>query len=139
MSKVVGCCFLYLINIADIMSEKTDIWSKTPPRQFSVFINDLAETLKLVSAIFYKIFIFHQMIALQKLWKMFFISSKKLFSFSRYSNFCILSLPLQTFQIQKDKWKWNNSCYELACTNFADVIFEITQKLLYITSSNLVR
>ena len=28
------------------------------------------------------------MIALQKLWKMFFISSKKLFSFSRYSNFC---------------------------------------------------
>ena len=34
---------------------------------------------------------FHQifMIALQKLWKMLFISSKKLFSFSRYSNFCI--------------------------------------------------
>ena len=28
------------------------------------------------------------MIALQKLWKMFFILSKKLFSFSRYSNFC---------------------------------------------------
>ena len=38
---------------------------------------------------FIKFFIFHQMIALQKLWKMFFISSKKLFSFSRYSNFCI--------------------------------------------------
>ena len=30
---------------------------------------------------------FHQMITLQKLWKMFFISSKKLFSFSRYLNF----------------------------------------------------
>ena len=30
---------------------------------------------------------FHQMIRLQKLWKVFFISSKKLFSFSRYSNF----------------------------------------------------
>ena len=29
------------------------------------------------------------MIALQKLWKMFFISSKKLFLFSRYLNFCI--------------------------------------------------
>ena len=39
--------------------------------------------LKLVSAIFYQIFIFHQMIALQKLWKMFSISSKKLFSFFR--------------------------------------------------------
>ena len=32
---------------------------------------------------------FNQMIALQKLWKMFFIWSKKLFWFSRYSNFCI--------------------------------------------------
>ena len=44
-------------------------------------------------AIFHQIFIFHQMIALQKLWEMFFISSKKLFSFSRYSNFCILVFP----------------------------------------------
>ena len=31
----------------------------------------------------------HQMIALSKPWKMFFISSKKLFSFSRYSDFYI--------------------------------------------------
>ena len=36
---------------------------------------------------------FHQMIALQKLWKMLFVSSKKLFSFMRYSNFCISVLP----------------------------------------------
>ena len=50
--------------------------------------------LKLVSAIFYHFFIFHQMIALQKLWKMFFSSSKKLFSFSRYSNFRFSSSPL---------------------------------------------
>ena len=49
--------------------------------------------LKLVSAIFYHIFIFHQMVALQKLWKIFFISSKKLVSFSRYSNFCIFVFP----------------------------------------------
>ena len=49
--------------------------------------------LKLVPAILYQIFIFHQMIALQKLWKMFFISSKKLFSFSRYSHFCIFVFP----------------------------------------------
>ena len=48
-------------------------------------------SLKLVSAIFYRIFIFYQIIALQKLWKMFFVSSQKLFSFSRYSNF---RLPL---------------------------------------------
>ena len=49
-------------------------------------------TLELVYTIFYQVFIFHQMIALQKLWKMF-ISSKKLFSFSRYSNFCISVFP----------------------------------------------
>ena len=52
--------------------------------------------LKLMSAIFSEIFIFHQMVALQKLWKMFFISSKKLFSFSSYSNFCIF-LPVSHF------------------------------------------
>ena len=37
---------------------------------------------------FIKILFFHQMIGLQKLWKMFFFSSKKLYLFSRYSNFC---------------------------------------------------
>ena len=54
----------------------------------------LNRNLKLVSAIFYQIFIFQQMIALEKLWKLFSISSKKLFSFSRYSNFCIPVSPL---------------------------------------------
>ena len=61
-------------------------------------VNPLAThkgTLKLVSAIFYQIFIFHQMIALQKLCKMFFfISYKKVFSFLRYSSFCIFVFPL---------------------------------------------
>ena len=49
-----------------------------------------SKLLNLVSAIF--IFFFHQKIALQKLRKMLFISSKKLFSFSRYSNFCVFVL-----------------------------------------------
>ena len=67
---------------------------------------------------FIKCLFFHQMIAHQKLWKMFFTSSKKLFSFSRYSSFVIFSLPFQTFQIQKGKRKWNNLwCYQLACIN----------------------
>ena len=56
-------------------------------------INCKINRLKLVSAIFIKNFIFHQMIVLQKLWKMFLISSEKLFSFSRYSNFCISIFP----------------------------------------------
>ena len=46
------------------------------------FAKNFTKFLKLVPAIFYQIFIFHQMIAFQKLWKMFFISSKKLFLFS---------------------------------------------------------
>ena len=54
---------------------------------------DAVNVLKPVSAIFIKCLFFHQMIALQKLWKMLFISSKKLFLFSRYSNFCISVLP----------------------------------------------
>ena len=60
--------------------------------------------IKLVFAIFYQFFIFYQMIVLQKLWKSFhlnafmkklssFISSKKLFLFLRYSNFCIFVFP----------------------------------------------
>ena len=53
----------------------------------------VVKSLKLVSAIFYQNLIFHQMIALPKLWKMFFILSKKLFSFLRYSNFCIFVFP----------------------------------------------
>ena len=45
-----------------------------------------------ISAIFYLIFISHQMVAFQKLWKII-ISSKKLFSFPRSSNFCISIFP----------------------------------------------
>ena len=47
-------------------------------------------SLKLVSAIFYQISIFPPNDSPSKTVKMFFISSKKLFSFSRYSNFCII-------------------------------------------------
>ena len=46
-----------------------------------------------MSTIFYQIFVFHQMIALLKLWKMFFISTKKLFLFLRYLNFYIFVFP----------------------------------------------
>ena len=50
--------------------------------------------------------------------KCFFISSKKLLSFLRYSDFYDFSLHFQSFQIQKNKWKWNNLwCRELACIN----------------------
>ena len=53
----------------------------------------MMQNLKFVSVIFIKCLFFHQMIAFQKLWKMLFVSYKKLFSFSRYSKFCISVLP----------------------------------------------
>ena len=65
---------LFCKAFRDQMSDLRLIKEKMPPT--------LLITLKFVSTIFYKIFIFSQMIALQKPWKMFFISSKKLFSFS---------------------------------------------------------
>ena len=46
-----------------------------------------------MSAIFHQFFIFNEKKALKELWKILFISSKKLFSFSRYSNFCIFVFP----------------------------------------------
>ena len=55
-------------------------------------VND--KNLELVSAIFIKFLLFHQMIALQKLWKMLFISSKKLFCSCDIHFFVFLSFPL---------------------------------------------
>ena len=50
--------------------------------------------LKLVSAIFIKFLLFHQMIALQKPWKMLFISSKSSFPSWDIQFFVILSFPI---------------------------------------------
>ena len=46
-----------------------------------------------------------QIIVLKKLWKMFFISSKDLFPFSRYSNFCISVLP--SFSVSHGSRRWS--------------------------------
>ena len=48
---------------------------------------------------------FHQVIAFQKLWKMFFISSN---ISQDIQIFVVFSFPFHTFQIQNDKLKWNN-------------------------------
>ena len=68
---------------------------------------------------FTNFYIFYQNQAFQKLRKMVFISSKKLFSLSRLLAFCIFSLPFHYFQIQKVRidlhklanviYTWNNS------------------------------
>ena len=69
---------------------------------------------KLVSTIFYQISVFHQMTALQKLWKTFFISSKKLFLFLRYSNFCI-SVFLSFFPVSHCFGGWFKKNLSLWC------------------------
>ena len=75
----------------------------------------------LIWLVFIKFLFFHQMIALQKLWEMFFISSKKLSRFKRTSGSRIIEI----------------SCIGLhRCVG---VIFGITQKPLYVTPSNLAR
>ena len=58
---------------------------------------------KLCPLFFIKFLFFHQMVGLQKLWKMCFISSKKLFSFLRYSNFCIFLPSFPHFPDSKDQ------------------------------------
>ena len=65
-------------------------------------------SLSFCSVFFIKFLFFHQMIAIQKLWKMFFLFHLKSSFHSRdIQIFVIFFLPYQTFQIQKDKWKWN--------------------------------
>ena len=88
----------YMKNSQCILDLQKSSFAKINPRE-NVSAYSMARAsasfsrnLKLVSAIFMKFLFFHQMIAFQNLWKMFFISSKKLFSFSRYSIFCIFSL-----------------------------------------------
>ena len=87
---------------------------------FMILVNriTLVISLKLMSTIFLiKFLFFHQMIALKKLWKMFFISSKKLFLFLRLSNFCNFFPSFPNFP-NSNNWMWNNLwCHELACIN----------------------
>ena len=72
---------------------------------------------KPVSAIFYQIFVFPSNYSPSKTMKSVFYFIKKSSFHSRdIQTFVIFSLPFHTFQIQKDKWKWNNLwSHELAC------------------------
>ena len=81
--------------------------------------NLLGPFLKLVSTIFYQFFFFfNQMIG--KNCKKCFIYLKRSFRFRDIHIFLIFPLPLHLFQIQKNKWKWNNLCHELACINLKE-------------------
>ena len=79
---------IYLVRVQYFPKNWHFVPSRNTCKIFCVLTKWIASTLKFVSVIFIKFLFFHQIIGLQKLWKMFFISSKKLFSFSRYSHFC---------------------------------------------------
>ena len=73
--------------------------------------------LKLVSAIFYQIFIFSSNDKPSQ-------TMKNVFYFNSYFHsqdiqiFVTFSLPFDTFQTEKGEWKWNNLSYNnLACVN----------------------
>ena len=75
-----GGPFIKVLLAASCLDQITEEWSSTM-------------MLKFVCAIFYQNFISYLMIALKKLAEMFFILSKKLFLFSRNSDFCISIFP----------------------------------------------
>ena len=77
-------------------SNKISKYIKGDTIDFLCHINHL---LKLVSAIFILLFYYG---------KCFLFHKKSSFRSRDIQNFVIFSLPFHTFQIQKDKWKWNN-------------------------------
>ena len=65
--------------------------------------------LKLVSAIFYQIFILSPNNSPSKtVQNVFLFHLKSSFRSLDIQIFVIFPLPFHTFQIQKNKWKWNN-------------------------------
>ena len=72
------------------------------------------------------IFCFYQITALKKLWKMLFISTRKLFSFSRYSIFCISLFPLFSSCLSLLEKMINDKSYNLWHHQFAKQEFKNT-------------
>ena len=89
--KLSFLCCIKDIKITWINTCKIYIQSSDVSKTRHLFINQ-----RLIKAYAHYLF-FHQMIGLQKLWKMYFSSSKKLFWFSRYSYFCSFSFPISSW------------------------------------------
>ena len=68
----------------------------------------LSYCLKLVSTIFYQIFIFPSNDRPSKTMKYILFYLKSSFCSQDIQIFVFFSLPFHTFQTQKEKWKWNN-------------------------------
>ena len=96
--------------------------------------------LELVSAIFYQILIFAPNDSLSKPGEIFFyFISKALFVLEIFNSlyFLLFLSTLSRFKMANGRGVSNDVMHLLH--NFADIIFGITQKPLFITPSNLVR
>ena len=92
------CCLKYAHFIAENVSFLLRITIK-----YTLF------SLKLVSAVFHQIFIFSLNDGTSKTVKnVFFFYLKSSFRSRDIQIFVFFPLPFHFFQIQKDKWKWNN-------------------------------
>ena len=110
MSKVSLKC-KYLLLMSSEQRTRRKIWRR------SIRDPNFASNIKACIRYFLSNLFFHQLIALQKLWSVFYFIEKALLVLEIFK-FFVFSLPFYTFQIQKDKWKWNNLwCLELACIN----------------------
>ena len=105
-----------------------NIWLDTNPK--AIFVKNIWKNLHTYQVSLKAcVHFFHQMIAIEKLWKRLYISSKNPFGSRDILIFEIFSLHLET----------SYSKGQTGFHNLTDAIFEITQKPLYITSSNLIR
>ena len=96
-------CFYGLIVICYFLLVEDIVLHIHYKLYYSTLKTPLKPLFQLVSAIFY--FCTLLLIAFQKLWKMLFISSKKLFSFWKYSNFCNILSPFPHFADAKGQLK----------------------------------
>ena len=93
-----------------------------------------------MSTIFHQIFIFSPNYISLKTTEFFLILSKKLFLFSRHSNFYNFFLSLPHFPNSKGQMEEEAFMTSwIGLHKFLDIIFEITPKLINIKSSHLVR
>ena len=93
VQKSFYCLWFITCSVAPVfMFDETILAIQWKQRVNLFYVLDKRDLYSGVGVRFFITFLFfHQMIALQKLWKVFFVSSKKLFSFSSYSDFCIFS------------------------------------------------
>ena len=115
--NVKRACIFYLILVS-VQSSLTLSVKNRQHGERGVLFNG-QNLLKLVSAIFYQIFIYHQMLAMiaryfspnnspSKSEKCFIFHLKSAFRSRDIQIFVIFPLSSHTLQIQKDKWKWNH-------------------------------